>query len=148
MRMKLRHLWLSSILVLVGPLLLACGGDKPVSSSENPGQEPIIMTSYDPNQSVSSPENPGQEPSVRTTNEVISIEGEITQVMESWPLQLIVQTQNGRYYVGLLPETKITRRGQKVDPNKLNSGLRVKIQGQPSASANQLAMTAKVIEIK
>ncbi|MEB3178448.1 MAG: hypothetical protein VKL59_05315 [Nostocaceae cyanobacterium] len=159
MPMQLRHFWLTSLLLVLASLLLACAADKTVSSSksnvnqpvssssENPGNEPTAMTSYDPNQSVSSPNNPSQEPSGKDTSKAISIEGKISQVMESFPLQLMVETKNGRYYVALLPETKITQQGKTVDASKLNPGLTVKIQGQYSG-ANQLAMTAQVIEIK
>ncbi len=105
------------------------------------------MTNYDPNQSVSSLNNYSQEPIGNETREAMSIEGKISQVMESFPLQLMVETKNGRYYVALLPETKITQQGKTVDTSKLNPGLTVKIQGLSSA-ANQLAMTAQVIGIK
>ncbi len=101
------------------------------------------MTNHDPNQSVSSGNHSIQEPSGRVTNE---IEGKIIQVMESWPLQLMVETKNGHYSVGLLPNTKVTQCGQTVNTNQLNSGLKVKIQGQPSVG-NRLAMTAQVIEM-
>jgi hypothetical protein len=158
MPMRLKQFWLTSLLLVLASLLLACAADKtvsssesnvnqPVSSSENPGKEPTAMTNYDPNQSVSSPNNPSQEPISRGAREAISIEGKISQVMESSPLQLMVETKNGRYYVALLPETKITQQGKTVDASKLNPGLTVKIQGQ-SSGANQLAMTAQVIEIK
>lgn len=101
------------------------------------------MTNYDPNQSVSSPNNH----SVPHTSEAIGIEGKISQVMESFPLQLMVETKDGCYCVALLPETKIARQGKTVDASNLNPGLTVEIQGLSSA-ANQLAMTAQVIKIK
>lgn len=100
------------------------------------------MTNYDPNQSVSSPNNPD----VSHTSKAISIEGKISQVMESFPLQLMVETQDGRYYVALLPETKIAQQGKTVDASNLNPGLTVKIQGLSSA-AGRLAMTAQAVEI-
>ena len=105
------------------------------------------MTNYDPNQSVSSDNNSSQEPIGSETSEAIIIEGKISQVMESFPLQLMVETKNGRYYVALLPETKIHQQGKTVNTSKLNPGLTVKIQGL-SLAVNQLAMTAQVIRIK
>ncbi|WP_414589975.1 hypothetical protein [Scytonema sp. PCC 10023] len=153
MRLGLILFWSTSL------LLLACAADKTVSSyksnvnqpvsssSENLSKEPNAMTNYNPNQSVSSPNNSSQEPIGRDTSEAISIEGKISQVMESFPLQLMVETKNGRYYVALAPETKITQQGKTVDTSKLNPGLTVKIQGLSSAP-NQLAMTAQVIGIK
>ena len=101
------------------------------------------MTNYDPDRSVSSPNNA----SVPHTSQAIAIEGKITQVMESFPLQLMVETQDGRYYVALLPETKITQQGKTLDASNLNPGLKVKIQGLSSA-ANRSAMTAQAVEIK
>ena len=101
------------------------------------------MTNYDRDRSVSSPNNS----SVPHTSKAIAIEGKITQVMESFPLQLMVETQDGRYCVALLPETKIAQQGKTLDASNLNPGLRVKIQGLTSA-ADRLAMTAKAVEIK
>lgn len=101
------------------------------------------MKNYDPNQSVSSPNNPGVSP----TSKAIGIEGKISQVMESFPLQLMVETQDGRYCVALLPETKIAQQGKTVDASNLNPGLTVKIQGLSSA-ADRLAMAAQAVEIK
>lgn len=101
------------------------------------------MTNYDPDRSVSSPNNPSTPPS----SEAIGIEGKISQVMESFPLQLMVQTQDGRYCVALLPETKISHQGKTVDASNLNPGLTVKIKGL-SSTADRLAMTAQAVEIK
>ncbi|BCU10607.1 MULTISPECIES: hypothetical protein [Microcystis] len=105
------------------------------------------MTSCDPNQSISSPNNAVQESSERATKEIITIEGKISEVMETWPLQLVVTTPKGNYYVGLLLETKITQQGQTVDAQKLMLGVEVKLQGYSSV-VNQFALTAQVIEIK
>ena len=101
------------------------------------------MTNYDPDRAISSPNNPSTPPN----SEAIGIEGKISQVMESFPLQLMVETKNGRYCVALLPETKVIHQGKTVDASNLNPGLTVKIQGLSSA-ADRLAMTARVIEIK
>ena len=101
------------------------------------------MTNYDPNQSVSSPNNPSIPPS----SQVISIEGKITQVMESFPLQLMVETQDGRYCVALQPQTKIVQQGKTSDASNLHLDLTVTIKGLSSA-ANRSAMTAQAVEIK
>ncbi|MDJ0590061.1 MAG: hypothetical protein QNJ72_08725 [Pleurocapsa sp. MO_226.B13] len=103
----------------------------------------MAMTNYDPNQSVSSANNTRK----KDASEAISIEGKISQVMESFPLQLMVETDRGRYYVALISETKITQQEKTVDASNLNPDLKVKIHGLSSA-VNQLAMTAQVIEIK
>ena len=101
------------------------------------------MTNYDRDRSVSSPNNSSVPPS----SEAIAIEGKISQVMESFPLQLMVETKDGRYYVALVPETKIVQQEKTVDASNLNPGLTVKIQGLSSA-ANRLAITAQTVEIK
>ena len=98
---------------------------------------------YDRDRSVSSPNNPG----VPRTSQAIDIEGKITQVMESFPLQLMVETKDGRCCVALLPETKITQQGQTLDASNLNPGLTVTIQGL-SSTADRSAMTAQAVEIK
>ena len=101
------------------------------------------MTNYDRSRSVFEQNNA----SVPHTNRAIDIEGKISQVMESFPLQLMVETQDGRCCVALKPETKVTQQGKTVDASNLNPGLRVKIQGLSSA-ADRLAMTAQAVEIK
>ena len=97
---------------------------------------------YARDRSVSSPNNP----SVPHPSQAIAIEGKISQVMESFPLQLMVETKDGCCYVALLPQTKITQQGKTVDASNL-IGLTVTIKGLSSA-ADRSAMTAQAIEIK
>lgn len=73
------------------------------------------------------------------------IEGTIVEVMESWPLQLMVQTREGRYYVELLSETRITQAGESINQENLSSNLQVQITGK--AGFEQLTMSAETIEI-
>jgi len=124
MRIRLKCFGFSSLIVL-GLLLISCGGE----------------------QTVSSPDDPVAAPSPTVTSEPMIVEGQITEVMESWPLQLVVETQTGRYHIQLLEETKIIQEGQAVNPEILKPGMRVQVKGQGSES-NQLAMTAEAIEIK
>ena len=121
MQVRRRALLLSSLVVL-GLLLTACGGDQPVTS----------------------PDSDGQEPSVAAIGGPMIIEGKIVEVMESWPLQLTVETETGRYHVQLLSETTITREGETVDPGELLPDLQVQVEGQASGSN---AMTAQAIEV-
>jgi hypothetical protein len=121
MQIRRQALLLSSLVVL-GLLLTACGGDQPVTS----------------------PDSAGQEPSVAATGGPMIIEGKIVEVMESWPLQLTVETETGRYHVQLLSETTITREGETVDPGELLPDLQVQVEGQSSGSN---AMTAQAIEV-
>lgn len=74
----------------------------------------------------------------------MEIEGKIKEVMESWPLQLAVDTDVGRYHVGLLSNTKIIKGDENVDPGDLRPNLTVLIKGK---SAGDKSMTAEIIEI-
>ncbi|NMF84266.1 hypothetical protein [Nodosilinea sp. P-1105] len=61
-----------------------------------------------------------------------TITGEITEVMESWPLQLVVMTQAGSYDIALEAETSVTRAGQAATANDLSPGQQVRITGVTS----------------
>ena len=50
------------------------------------------------------------------------VDGNIVRVMESWPLQLVVDTPSGRLGVLLTEETKIMERGRSSGPNALLPG--------------------------
>jgi len=76
----------------------------------------------------------------------MEIEGKIVTVMESWPLQLTVQTQTGFYDVVLRLDTQITQNELIVDPGSLHPDLQVRIRGQVFSS-NPLAMNAQMIEV-
>lgn len=77
----------------------------------------------------------------------MNIEGTILEVMESWPLQLNVETKAGQYHVALLEETSIFQRGEPFNANQLVPGLQVKIKGEaPPTQEN--AMIANFIEVK
>ena len=77
----------------------------------------------------------------------MSIEGEITAVMESWPLQLTVDTETESYFVSLDPDTDITQGGTAVEASQLSPGQAVKISGTLSPSEEN-AMVAQSVEIK
>lgn len=105
------------------------------------------MTNYDPHQSVSSPNNSDRKPRYTNAKQTVSIEGKISQVMETSPLQLMVETKQGSYYVALVSETKISQQGTIADSSNLNLGQTVKIQGL-SSTGDRLAMTARTIAIQ
>lgn len=88
-----------------------------------------------------------ESPDLTKVDRKMSIEGTITEVMESWPLQLMVETNAGSYYVELLVDTKITQNGEVVEANRLMPGIQVVITGDASPTQNN-AMTAQSIEIK
>ena len=76
---------------------------------------------------------------------IMSIEGTIVQIMESWPLQLVIETEAGQQHVVLAPDAAITARGQTVLPEKLKAGVKVRIEGVASES-NGMTATAVTIE--
>lgn len=74
------------------------------------------------------------------------IEGKILNVMESWPLQLVVEVHNEKFHVMLQPDTKIVRRGYEANPKLLVPGINVLIEGNIT-NGNKFAMTAKSIKM-
>ncbi len=55
------------------------------------------------------------------------METSIIHIMESWPLQLALQTPAGREQVALADNARIQRAGALVDPGALQPGQRVRI---------------------
>ncbi len=88
----------------------------------------------------------GAKAQVRAIDKLMTIEGTIVEVMESWPLQLSVETRAGRYHVELLDETRITQEGRTASPGSLTPNLRIRVKGSQS-SVSHLAMSAQEIEI-
>jgi hypothetical protein len=76
---------------------------------------------------------------------MVTLEGEITQVMESWPLQLVVETAEAQYDVALELDTRISKNGEPAAPSDLSPGLKVRISG-PTTNQNY-GLIAKTIEI-
>lgn len=74
----------------------------------------------------------------------MTIDGTIRSVMESWPLQLVVESATRRWQVALRADTAITAHGQPVDAGQLAPGLRVRIDGEESGVG---ALTASALEI-
>jgi len=60
---------------------------------------------------------------------MITIEGRVAAVMETWPLQLSVVSGSSTYAVTLTDRTQVQRRGISCDPGTLRPGQRVDIQG-------------------
>jgi len=71
------------------------------------------------------------------------IEAEIVHVMETWPLQLVVQSLEGRYHVNLQEHTRIIRNNQEVRAGELRPRMKVEITGQKAGTA----LTAELIRI-
>lgn len=55
------------------------------------------------------------------------MEATIVHIMESWPLQLALQTPAGREHVVLAENVRIQRAGVLVDPGALQPGQRVRV---------------------
>jgi len=55
------------------------------------------------------------------------MEATIIHIMESWPLQLALQTPTGREQVSLAENVLIRRAGILVDPSALQPGGRVRL---------------------
>ena len=72
------------------------------------------------------------------------IEGQITGVMETWPLQLTVQTDAGMYHV-ILAEIVVTSGGQPVSPGDIREGDTVRVDGTPSGPRGITATSIDII---
>ncbi len=73
------------------------------------------------------------------------IEGTIIDVMETWPLQLSVDTGDGVCQVALGETTAVTSEGRPAEPARLLPGRPVRIEGEASTLR---AMKAARIEIE
>lgn len=74
----------------------------------------------------------------------VIIEGEIVNVLETWPLQLVVQAAGQSYDVRLLENTRIVRNEREVGAGELRPATKVEIFGE----AEGTALTAQSITIK
>lgn len=74
----------------------------------------------------------------------VEIEGKIIEVMESQPIQLLVECSGQRYSVNLLEDTRLQRANHAVDPGTLSPGMKIRIIGNESLPE---AMVAAEIEI-
>lgn len=114
-----------SIATVCTVLMLGCTYDNPVQQN----------TSADVSQN-----------SATLEGNTMDIEGTITAVMESWPLQLSVKTADGIYDVDLTEETAITRSGQPLEPGQLSPELNVVITGT-ALNPEKTAMSADTITV-
>jgi hypothetical protein len=74
----------------------------------------------------------------------VVIEGTIIGVMETWPLQLSVNTREGVYQIALGETTAVTSEGVATEPAGLLPGRWVRVAGEPS---NARAIKAERIDI-
>ena len=78
---------------------------------------------------------------------VMIIKGTIAEVMESWPLQLTVESEGAVYHVSLGLETVVTRGPATLEPGALLPGQRVVITGQSGVAPMTMnrADTVKIL---
>ena len=55
------------------------------------------------------------------------IKGKVSHVLETWPLQLVVQSEQGRFDITLSEETRVIRNDAHVSPGELRPGLTVEV---------------------
>lgn len=60
-------------------------------------------------------------------------EGVIVRLLETWPLQLVVETARGQVHVGLREDALVTRGGRVAPPSALRVGERVVVEGEETA---------------
>jgi len=70
--------------------------------------------------------------------------GNIVRVMESWPLQLVVDTSSGSLGVLLTEETRIMQRGQSVGTNALLPGKKVRLLGRSKPGRPETFLASEI----
>ena len=74
------------------------------------------------------------------------VEGTITEVLESWPPEVRVETSDGTFYVALREDTEIVQGGTAGGLGDLAPGVRARFVGQETGGVSS-AMTADRVEI-
>jgi hypothetical protein len=76
------------------------------------------------------------------------IQARILQVMESWPLQLLIQTENEKKTVGLTLDTTILRGGRVVDAGQLRPNVltRLSLLENPANPAEAVVEAIELLE--
>lgn len=75
----------------------------------------------------------------------MQIEGVIVEIMESYPLQLVVETTSGPYQVALSEEVVITAAGAARQQGDLQRQMRVRITGDRSGANAIMAHTMEIL---
>lgn len=76
---------------------------------------------------------------------MVSIEGTILEVMESWPLQLVVDAEQDRFQVALKEDTQVLEDSERVDPGRFRPGLRVRVEGARTGASALRADTVHIL---
>ena len=77
----------------------------------------------------------------------VSVEGWVTAVLESWPLQLVVDADGKRVDAVLTEGAAISRGGAAAPPSELLPRCRVRLVGQMTARAPHHTMTVHRVEL-
>ena len=104
-----------------------------------------MMISY-PHQPTSSEDSAFSASAVYNNPEIMEIQGTLVAVLESWPLQLLVDIGMQRYNIALSPTTQVLRQGKIIPVSQLHPGIGILIQGH--GSPVDLRMTANTINIQ
>jgi hypothetical protein len=137
-------------------LLVACASSYRADSLlPRTTKEPAILMTTDPNQSAVPNNSKIVQKDVVPTNpkaasnalKTMIIEGSVEKVMESYPLQLMVKTEAGQFFVSLQSGTNITQKGKTMEQGILTPGMRVQITGQQPPN-NDMAIIAETIKIQ
>jgi hypothetical protein len=75
------------------------------------------------------------------------IEGRVTGVMETWPLQLTLRTDDVTYHIILSDDTAIYAEGQERSPADIRPGLMVRIQGDASGPRGMSATRIQLMGV-
>ncbi len=73
------------------------------------------------------------------------VEGKIRLVMESWPIQLVIDTPSGKLNVSLNEETKVVQEGRHVEPSSLFPGGKVRLSGRFSPDRRDAFSAAEIL---
>ena len=77
---------------------------------------------------------------------IMQIEGYVVEIMESDPPELIVESEGGRFFVALRPETRITLGDSQVGYGCLKPNGRVWVEGRKSSEKGMLSDLIRVLE--
>ncbi len=69
----------------------------------------------------------------------MELEGEIVNVMETWPLQLTVASAEKPIHVSLTLDTTVTKNGAEINASQLSPNQTVRIRGKQVASDGVIA---------
>lgn len=72
------------------------------------------------------------------------IDGTVVDVMETWPLQLSIQTADGLFHVVLSESTVITAEGRAVDAGAVRPGMAIEVRGESSGAQRMAAECVNV----